>query len=157
MIEQQTIEPVRHGLSVPLEPAAAFRLFTDGFDSWWPREHHIGEEDMAKAIIEPHEGGRCHEIGVNGTECSWGTVLTWDPPGRLVVAWQLNGQWQFDPDISHASEYEVTFSASSDGGTDVLLEHRNSERHGDGGADIQAAVGGPDGWPALLELYEKTA
>jgi len=29
-----------------------FRVFTENFDSWWPRAHHIGKLDM-KMAIEP--------------------------------------------------------------------------------------------------------
>jgi hypothetical protein len=28
----------------------AFKVFTEGFDTWWPRGHHIGAVDMAEAV-----------------------------------------------------------------------------------------------------------
>ena len=128
-----------------------------GFDSWWPREHHIGIEEMATAVIEPREGGRVYEIGHGGGECDWGRVTTWDPPARFVVAWQLNGSWHYDPDLEHASEYEVTFTAGADGGTVVELEHRHFERHGADGSAVQGGVGGPNGWADLLGRYADQA
>jgi hypothetical protein len=156
MIEQ-TLAPVHHSVVVALDPERAFDLFTAGFDSWWPREHHIGTEEMATAVIEPREGGRVYEIGEAGGECDWGKVTTWDPPARFVVAWQLNGSWQYDPDLEHASEYEVTFTAGADGGTVVELEHRHFERHGADGSAVQGGVRGPDGWADLLGRYADQA
>jgi uncharacterized protein YndB with AHSA1/START domain len=111
----------------------AFAFFTDLFGSWWPADHyHIGQADMADAILEPREGGRWYERGVDGSECDWGRVLTREPPNRLVVTWQINGQWQFDPDPAYASEIEVHFTANGLDHTTVELEHRHLGRLVDG-------------------------
>jgi uncharacterized protein YndB with AHSA1/START domain len=48
-------------------------------------------------MIEPHVGGRWYEKGVDGSECDWGTVLAWEPPHRVVVTWQINGEWPTIP------------------------------------------------------------
>jgi len=108
--------PAIHGtitVGVPVEQA--FRVFTGSLHTWWPPEYHIGQTDMAEAIMEPREGGRWYERGVDGSECDWGRVLTWEPPHRLVVTWQINGEWQYDPDPEHASEVEVRFTADRPG------------------------------------------
>ena len=47
--------------------------------------------------------------GVDGSECDWGTGLVYEPPSRVVLSWHLNGQWEYDPDPSHASEVDVRF------------------------------------------------
>jgi uncharacterized protein YndB with AHSA1/START domain len=141
-------------VGVPVE--RAFSVFTGSIDTWWPRMYHIGQSDMAQAVLEPKEGGRWYERGVDGTECDWGRVLAWDPPHRLVVTWQINGQWQFDPDPEHASEIEVRFTADGPGQTTVELEHRLLERLGDGEA-IRGAIGSGGGWSAILELFAKAA
>jgi uncharacterized protein YndB with AHSA1/START domain len=115
---------------------------------------------MAEAVLEPRVGGRYYERGVDGSECEWGQVLAYDPPRRIVVAWQITAEgnaWIFDPDPSHASEFEVTFREQPDGQTRVELEHRNIGRHGPGAAGIQQGVGGPGGWPGILENYAKVA
>jgi uncharacterized protein YndB with AHSA1/START domain len=139
-------------VGVPVEQA--FRVFTHSFTTWWPPQYHIGQADMAEAILEPREGGRWYERGVDGSECDWGRVLTWEPPHRLVVTWQINGQWQFDPDPMHASEIEVRFTADGPEQTTVELEHRLLDRLVAGQA-VRDAISGGGGWSAILELFAK--
>jgi uncharacterized protein YndB with AHSA1/START domain len=93
-----TIPPLTGTITIDAPIDGVFRTFTDGFGSWWPAQYHIGQADMATAILEPRQGGRWYEQGVDGGECDWGRVLAWEPPHRLVVTWQINGQWQYDPD-----------------------------------------------------------
>lgn len=150
-----TIAPVRRTLTVPISAGQAFRLFTEGFNTWWIG-HHIGEADLAEAVIEPRAGGRWYERGVDGSECDWGKVLVYDPPGRLVLTWQLNAEYRFDPDPDHASEVEVRFT-EEDGQTRVDFEHRHIERLGAGADELAKGVSGDGGWPAILDLYAKAA
>jgi len=89
---------------------------------------------------------------VDGTECDWGTVLVWDPPHRLVLAWQITHEWGYQPDLTQASEVEVRFTPVA-GGTRVDLEHRQLDRHADGAGSMRAAVDSPDGWTGLLTLF----
>jgi hypothetical protein len=78
-------------------------------------------------------------------------------PGlRLVVTWQINGQWQYDPDPAHASEIEVRFTPDGPDQTTVALEHRRLERLVDGQALPDGITGG-GGWSSLLELFAKAA
>jgi hypothetical protein len=42
-----------------------------------------------------------------GSECNWGKVLVWNPPAKLVLAWQINAEWQYDPSL--VREVEVNF------------------------------------------------
>ena len=80
-----------------------------------------------------------------------------EPPHRLVVAWQLDGQWQYDPDIAHASEVEITFTPEAGGSTRVDLEHRHFERHGASAGAVQLGVDSPNGWASLLQLFANVA
>jgi uncharacterized protein YndB with AHSA1/START domain len=154
-VNQTTIAPVRYSVTVPISAQRAFTLFTEGFNTWWIG-HRIGEAEMAEAVIEPRVDGRWYERGVDGTECDWGKVLVFDPPERLVLTWQLNCQYKYDPDLAHASEVEVLFTEEN-GLTRVALEHRYIERLGIGGDELAAGVSGEGGWPGILELYAKAA
>jgi uncharacterized protein YndB with AHSA1/START domain len=157
--DQATDVPVRKSIRVSASAEHAFRVFTEGFDSWWPRGHHIGNAPMKRGVIESAAGGRCYNEQTDGTECDWGTVLVWDPPRRLVIAWQINPGWKYEPDLAKSSEVEVRFTPESDGSTRVDLEHRYFHRHGAGAAvdAMRTAVDSPDGWIGLLRLFAAQA
>ena len=149
--------PVRKSITVKTNPERAFRVFTEGIDTWWPREHTIGKSPMKKNIIEGRAGGRCYSEQVDNTECDWGRVLVWEPPRRFVMAWQVTPTWQYEPELSKSSEVEVRFTPQPDGSTRVDLEHRYFSRHGAGVETMRTAVEGPGGWPMTLELFKAAA
>lgn len=149
--------PVRKIVTVAASLQHAFQVFTEGFDTWWPRSHSIGGSPLEKAVIEGKVGGRCYQQSVDGSECDWGRILVWDPPSRFVLAWQLTPEWEHEPDIAKASEVEVTFSAEPDGSTRVELEHRHFDRHGAGAELMRRGVDSPEGWGGLLQMYAAVA
>ena len=108
--------PVKKTIVVKTNVERAFRVFTAGIDTWWPRDHHIGKSPMKKIVVENFQGGRCYSEQVDGTDCDWGKVLVWEPPRRLVLAWQINVDWKYEPDL-----------ASIDRGGGVLLS--GARRH----------------------------
>jgi uncharacterized protein YndB with AHSA1/START domain len=144
---------VRKTITVKASAEHAFQVFTKEFDTWWPRSHHIGKSPMKKSIIETHIGGRCYSEQIDGTECDWGQILVWEPPRRFVMAWQINAQWQYEPDLAKSSEVEVSFTPESGGTTRVDLEHRHFERMGPGGNAMRTGVESPGGWGTLLQLF----
>lgn len=144
---------VRRTVTVSASQERAFQVFTEEFGTWWPREYSIGTADMADFVLEPKAGGRWYEVGVDGTECEVGRVTAFEPPDRVVVAWHLDGDWAYDPDPAHASEFEVRFVAEGDDRTRVDLEHRHFDRHGDGSAAVRGAVDSPNGWNFCLTAY----
>jgi uncharacterized protein YndB with AHSA1/START domain len=152
-IGMSTTTPVRKEIRVRANTARAFKVFTEGLDSWWPKTHHIGSSPMTRAIIEGRVGGRCYSEQEDGTECAWGQILTWEPPTRFVMAWQVTPGWQFEPDLARSSEVEVRFTPGADDSTLVELEHRYFERHGEGGDGMRNQVDQPGGWGGLMELY----
>ncbi len=155
MIEQATTATIRRTVSVQAPPERAFEVFTAGFSSWWPIEsHHIGETMAVEVVIEPFAGGRWFERDADGRECDWGFVTEWEPPRRVLLAWHLTTEYEFDPDPARATEVEVRFTPQ-DGGTLVELEHRGFERNA-GGAVIREKVGSEGGWGELLELFAKS-
>jgi uncharacterized protein YndB with AHSA1/START domain len=119
---RSTLASVRKELTIKASQARAFRTFTELIDEWWPRSHHIGKVELKKAVLEPRQGGRWYEIGVDGSECNWGRVLVWDPPARLILAWQINADWQYDPNL--VTEVEVNFVQEGPNLTRFTLEPR---------------------------------
>ncbi len=157
MIDQATVAPVRKTVTVKTGIEHAFHVFTAGFDSWWPKSHHIGASPMTKGILEGKVGGRCYSEQQDGTECDWGSITAWEPPRRLVIAWQVTPEWKFEPDVAKSSEVELRFTALPNGETRVDLEHRYLERHGAGAADLRKGIDGEGGWGALLGLFASEA
>lgn len=156
-VDPTTDMPVRKSVTVKADPARAFQIFTEGLDSWWPRTHHIGQSPMTRAVMECRNGGRCYSEQADGTTCDWGRVLAWEPPHRFVMAWMIDGEWRYEPDLAKSSEVEVRFTPLPDGSTRVDLEHRYFHRHGAGADAMRAAVGGDGGWGGLLQLFAATA
>ena len=146
--------PVRKSIRVAAPPDRAFDVFTAGIGRWWPKSHKIGQADLDHPVIEPREGGRWYQLGTDGSQCDVGKVLAWEPPSRLVLAWQLNPEWQFDPDL--ITEVEVIFTADGEG-TRVDLEHRHLERMGERAEDMRGMIDSPNGWGHLLQLFAETA
>ena len=124
------LPPVVQGIHVRIPPPEAFALFTERMGEWWPlRTRSIAAADEAgrRAVdvtLEPIVGGRVYEVMDDGSTASWGVVVAWEPPHRLVLAW--------NPTRTRTlfTEVEVQFAATGDGGTDVRLEHRGWERLG---------------------------
>ena len=151
------IEPISRSVRVRCDPATAFRVFTTGMDTWWPLDIHSravqereGESVKAERIVvEEREGGRIYEVMSDGVEAAWGTILVWEPPHRLVVAWQPNGR------PPNPTELELRFTA--DGlGTTVELEHRGWERLGAGATDARDSY--LHGWPLTFDqLFAEAA
>ncbi len=149
----KSVEPVRKQLVVEAPQERAFRVFTENIDRWWPREHHIGKAPLKQAVLEPRENGRWYEVGEDGSQCDWGKVLAWEPPRRLVLAWQISAQWQFDAAL--ITEVEVNFIPEGPRRTRVEFEHRNLERFGDAAQTVRGQVEG--GWAFLLGQFGKAA
>jgi len=145
--------PVRKSVTVRAAVEIAFSIFTEDFDSWWPRAHHIGSSPLRKAIIEGRVGGRCYSEQSDGTDCDWGTVLAWEPPHRLVIAWQIGGDWKYEPDIARSSEVEVRFTPGPNETTLVSLEHRYLDRVGISANAVRSMLDSPGGWGGTLGAY----
>ena len=151
----EKVESVKKQIVVDAPQARVFRVFTNGMDSWWPRQHHVGKSPMTQMLLDPGADGRWYSICEDGTECDVGKVLEWDPPRRLVLAWQLTAEWQFDPNF--VTEVEVTFTPVGAGSTRVDLEHRNLARFGMAADKLRKSIDSPDGWGLILSNFAKAA
>jgi uncharacterized protein YndB with AHSA1/START domain len=153
-MSNEPLPPLGGTVTVNTSLERAFQFFTGSLTAWWPAEYHIGTAEMAEVVMEPRVGGRWFERGVDGSECDWGRVLAWEPPDRVVVTWQINGQWQFDPDPAHASEVNVRFTADGPGHTTVDITHEHVERLVGAKAVHEAFLEGGS-WSAMLERFAK--
>ncbi|MEO7603166.1 MAG: SRPBCC family protein [Sphingomicrobium sp.] len=151
----QRIQPaaIVKTIEVKAPAAKAFDVFAKRMGEWWHKEHSIAKGTTQKdVIIEPRVGGRWYELGADGSEHPWGHVIDYDPPRRLLLAWQLNREFVFDPEL--VTEVEVRFEPT-DAGTSVQFEHRHLERMGDGAAEALEGMDG--GWAMLLDLFRAEA
>ncbi len=78
-------------------------------------------------------------------------MIAWQPPHSIVLAWQINADWKYDPEL--ITEVEVKFIAESNATTRIELEHRHLERMGEKAAAARAAVDSPGGWGGILEAF----
>jgi len=140
MTDTQT--SVRTSIVVDVPQERAFSVFTDDIASWWSPDHHILQAPLASMVFEPRVGGSVYDVG---------TVLAYDPPGRVVFSWNITLQWEIESDPDRVSEVEVRFVAEGERRTRVELEHRHLDRHGDGWEGMRDAVGSAGGWPQGLQ------
>jgi uncharacterized protein YndB with AHSA1/START domain len=149
------VEPVRKNIVIEASQVHVFSVFTDGIDKWWPREHHVGPTPLKQAVLEPRLGGRWYSLCEDGTRVDVGKVLVWEPPKRLVLAWQITAEWKYDADF--VTEVEVTFTAEGPKKTRVDLEHRHLARFGTAASTTRAMFDAPSGWGLTLERFAKVA
>ena len=128
---QVPLTTVRHSIVVEASIDVAFKVFTEQFDRIKPREHNLLDVEIAETVFERRVGGYLYDRGIDGTECRWARVLSYEPPRRLVISWDISPHWQIGTDPEKTSEVEVRFVAEGEKRTRVRLEHRNLDRHGD--------------------------
>jgi len=146
---------VRKTLVVNCPRDHAFRVFTANMGRWWPATHHVGALPFRDVIIEPRPGGRWYEIDTQDNEGQWGTVLAWEPPGRVVLSWHLDTKFTFQEELARASELDIRFHEMGAQQTRIEFEHRHIERHGEGHEKLRDALDG--GWVSILDEYTKLA
>jgi uncharacterized protein YndB with AHSA1/START domain len=147
---------VRKVIKVQAAQAVAWQVFTEQMATWWPLAvYKIGKTNAVDAIIEPRVGGRWFERGDDGSTCDWGRVLIWEPPSRLVLSWDINADFQYDPELH--TEIEVRFIAENDGLTRVELEHRRLDRFGDRRDEMRTIFDQTGDWGQLLASFARAA
>ncbi len=158
MTEQASEHQARAEITVNVPVEAAYHVFTEGIDTWWPRGHHLGQGTLDKEVIEPRVGGRCYGRETDGTECPWGTVVVWDPPHHFALSWQISLEWEYEPDLDRSSRVDVTFTADGPDRTNVVLVHSEFDRQGEAWVSMRDSVRDEEGgWPYLVQLFAKAA
>jgi uncharacterized protein YndB with AHSA1/START domain len=147
---------VRKTVSVQAPPEIAWRVFTEKMGTWWPLAvYKIGKANAVDAVMEPFVGGRWYERGDDGSTCDWGRVLSWEPPTRLLLSWDITAEWQFDPDLN--TEIEVLFIADGLNATRVELEHRRLDRYGARRDEMRRIYDTEGDWGRLLASFAQVA
>lgn len=150
-VQSESDVHVTRTISVPLTPQAAFDLFTARMSEFWPASHSIGATPFETVVMEPKVGGRWFERSADGAECPWGRVLVWEPPHRVVLAWQLDADWRYDPEFE--TDVAVTFVETEPGRTKLELRHGHLERFGERAAEMKATFESPNAWGSILDAY----
>jgi uncharacterized protein YndB with AHSA1/START domain len=139
------IEAVRKTVTVDCVVEEAFRVFTAEATSWWPvGSHSIYEDSVREIVFEQREGGEVYEISREGEKGHWATVLTWEPPSRLVLAWNILQR------EAVGTELEIRFLPDGES-TRVELEHRGWEKLAEGAVEKRASY--DTGWEHVLDVY----
>jgi hypothetical protein len=145
MSESLVIEAVRKTITVDCVVEEAFRVFTTDASAWWPVDSHSIHGSAVKEIVfEGYEGGEVYELTAEGEKGHWATVVTWDPPTRLVLAWNILER------EAVPTEVDVRFAAEGDG-TRVELEHRGWEAIAEDARGKRESY--DTGWGNVLALY----
>jgi hypothetical protein len=144
---------VRRSIVVEAPILRAFKVFTEDFGSFKPREHNMLKVEITETVFEPKVGGFLYDRGVDGSICRWARVLAYEPPNRVLLSWNISPRWQIEEDPSKTSEWEVRFIAETPQRTRVEIEHRHLDRHGEGWQAVWEGVAGDQGWPLYLQRY----
>ncbi|HEY3725123.1 MAG TPA: SRPBCC domain-containing protein [Acidimicrobiia bacterium] len=147
---------VRTTVDVEAPPDLAFRVFTDGIDTWWNREHHVQSGALKVVGVDPQVGGRMWEENDAGDVCTWGQVLTWDPPREFAFSWLLGADFGVPKPDAVGSRVTVTFTPT-DSGTRVELVHDQLDAHGPGWQGMRDGVGSEGGWPSGIRDFAAAA
>jgi uncharacterized protein YndB with AHSA1/START domain len=153
MNTQIPITSVKQSVVVEASIERAFKVFTEDFGSFKPREHNLLAVPIAETVFELRVGGHIYDRGVDGSECRWARVLAYEPPKRVLLSWDISPRWQIETDPDKASEWEVRFIQETANRTRVELEHRKLERHGEGWQGVRDGVAGDQGWPLYLQRF----
>lgn len=140
---------IKHELLVEASQSTAFKVFTEKMGLWWPSTHHIGKASLTDSILEPHVNGRWYTKHEDGSETNVGYVLHWQPYEHVELNWQVNANYQFDPELT--TEIVVRFIPESLKVTRVYFEHRHLERM-EGSKAFEDMT---EGWGMILNLYQK--
>ena len=144
-----SITSIKKEVVVETSQLTAFKVFTEKMDLWWPSTHHIGQSPLVGSVLEPYINGRWYTKHEDGNEVNVGRVLQWNPYESVVLNWQVNGNYQYDPELT--TEIVVKFIPESPKITKVYFEHMHLERM----AGVKAVEDMNEGWGMILALYKE--
>ena len=94
MSQRLSAAPIKHSVVVEAPIERAFKVFTEDFGSFKPREHNLLSVPIAETVFEPRVGGHVYDRGVDGSECRWARVLALARAGKskLIPTKRVNGR-----------------------------------------------------------------
>lgn len=146
---------MRQSILVAATQARTFAALTGRLAEWWPLDplSYGGAARVRTVALDGRVGGEVIEHWHDGTVRSWGTVLVWEPPERLVMTWNVTPA---------ATEVELCFRRIDADTTRVEVEHRGWERLSP--EQLTAACAHPggyaggafaQGWSSVLQALEE--
>ncbi len=100
--------------TVPLPPQAAFDIYVQQMDVWWPRQGVFPYSFAPKSAFPRHIrfeaalNGRYYETFSNGGEYEIGRITVWQPPATLRYTWQ-------DPTWPSHNQISLRFDPKGEG------------------------------------------
>jgi uncharacterized protein YndB with AHSA1/START domain len=146
------MQPIKKEVTIEASQETAFNVFTQKIDLWWPKTHHVGKTPLVESVLEPGTNGRWYSKHEDGSEINVGYILSWNPFGRLVLVWQVNGDFQYDPNL--ITEVEIKFIDEGPKKTRVQMEHRDLDKLTGGTKVIEDM---DKGWEYIMNLYKGVA
>ncbi len=150
-METISLTAIKKDLTVEASQETAFKVFTEKMDLWWPRTHHVGACPMRELVLEAKHGGRWYSKHEDDSEVDIGYVQTYQPYDLFVLAWQVNSDFRYDPEM--ITEVIIQFIPEGPKTTRVKLEHRDLQKLGSG----KTVESMDQGWGMIMELYKQQA
>jgi uncharacterized glyoxalase superfamily protein PhnB len=126
-----TADNVEVEVRVRVDPAVAFRIFTEEIDLWWVRgPANFYDGARARGVrFEPGVGGRLIQVNDGIGDRELGRITVWQPGARLAY------------EAEDGSTVDIRFEPT-DGGTRVVVQQRGI---------------GMSGWKNILEWFKHRA
>ncbi|MHB8209434.1 SRPBCC family protein [Mucilaginibacter sp.] len=150
-METINLTSIKKDFVVEASQQMAFTVFIEKMNLWWPRTHHIGSTEMTEIVVEPEVNGRWYTKHADGQEVNNGYVIKYDPYGLFVLAWQINGDFKYDPNV--VTEIVAEFIPEGPTTTRVKFEHKDLHKLGSG-KTIESM---DKGWDMILNLFKQQA
>jgi hypothetical protein len=151
---------LRKVMSVKAPEEVAWRVFTEKMGAWWPLAvrpcmiFKMGKASAAEVLFEPRASGRWYDRVDSGSTFDWGRVLSWEPYARLILSWEIDADWQHNPNPKTEARCASSPRARK---ARVELEHRHLDRYGARRDEARGIFDSPVGWRGVLVSFARAA
>ena len=149
------LEPIVKTVTVPCTQEQAFTTFLEQITNWWPLDKFtvsaMNGRPAQTIRVETEAGGDIVEVGADGSEVSWGTVLQYEPFTAISMDFHIP---RVNEQVEERSLVELKFDTSSDG---THIEFRQSRWEAFGQQAEMMRGGYDQGWTYLFEQLYRAA